>query len=82
MIEPTCLVALVADFLHHSGGWHTAHEVAAGIDCDLAKARDSLRALERAGDLESREFRQPAAWWPRLPRLPATTDIQWRVTPR
>lgn len=66
-------------FLIRQGGYYNAREVAAGIDCDLAEARDSLRALERAGTLASRQFLQAAAWRPGHPRLPATTEVQWRV---
>ena len=76
--DPSIAESAIA-FLRRQGGWYSAREVAAGIDCDLAEAREALVALADAGDLESREFRQPAAYRPGLPRAAATNDAQWRV---
>ena len=66
-------------FLRRQGGYYNAREVAAGIDCDPADARDALRALEAAGALEPREFRLIAVTPPGRPRPAATTETQWRV---
>ena len=68
-------------FLIRQGGYYNAREVAAGIDCDLAEAREALVALEGEGALASREWQYAVVRRPGLTNLPGEKVTQFKARP-